>query len=117
MFHLKQTNKQTKTRLSKSSHRHVELETYPESCVVEVNPQPGESVLLSVVYSPPMYTNACMEDMDVLSSFIDSIKSHQIKNKIIVGDFNLPRINWTLNEYTKDSRVLERKVCNVVNAC
>ena len=46
-----------------------------------------------------------------------SIQSHQIKNKFIVGDFNLPCINWTLNEYTKDSRVLEREFCDIVNAC
>ncbi|XP_072041144.1 uncharacterized protein [Amphiura filiformis] len=104
-------------KMDLASHRHVELETYPESCVVEVNPQPGKSVLLSVVYRPPVYTNAGMEDMDMLSSFIDSIQSHQIKNKIIVGDFNLPRINWTLNEYTNDSRVLEREFCDVANAC
>jgi len=56
-----------------ASHRHVDLETYPGSCVVEVNPQPGKSVLLSVVYRPPVYTNAGMDDMDMLSSFIDSI--------------------------------------------
>ncbi len=78
-----------------ASHHHVQLETYPESCVVETNPQPGKRVLLSVVYRP---TNANMEDMNILNSFVDSLHSHHIKDKVIVGDFNLPHINWTTNQ-------------------
>jgi hypothetical protein len=99
-----------KTNLT--SHRRNQLELYPESCVVEINLQPGKRVLLSVVYRPP---DADMEDMETLNSFLDCLHSYHIKDKIIVGDFNLPRIDWTSNQYKPDSRPLEREFCDIVN--
>jgi hypothetical protein len=87
----------------------MNCEVYPECCVVKISPSPGKDIILTVVYRPP---DADLNDMESLNSLFDTVHK---RNSIIVGDFNIPNINWSSNQYTAKSKPIEREFCDILN--
>lgn len=91
------------------SRRLMNCEIYPESCVVEISPNPGKDIILTVVYRPP---DADLDDMMTLNSLFHTVHKN---NSIIVGDFNIKNINWSSNQYKSQCKPIEREFCDIVN--
>jgi len=56
---------------------------------VDLNDQQGRKLIVGNVYRPP---NVCSEQDELLCKLIK--ETCQAKEVILMGDFNLPNINW-----------------------
>ena len=65
--------------------------SFHECLVVEVALQTGKVITLGVFYRSP---NSNQENCSKLLDYISEICISTNQNTIILGDFNLPRINW-----------------------
>ena len=70
----------------------IDQQGYTEAHVVEVKLDRGQKVVIASVYRSP---NSSPENNQQLNTLIRQIGAQPSDFKIILGDFNFPKINWT----------------------
>ena len=77
-------------------------EEFTEFLFVKVKGVKGNSITIGTFYRSP---NSSLENDVKLVKLFDSLKSIIPGNLLLLGDFNLPNINWTTNTVDNNSNV------------
>ena len=98
------------------SHLVNEIEctvTFEEACLVEVRLSNNDILIFACLYRSPTVSESSIENNRSLNSLLRTIAlNKKYTHKCLVGDFNLPSINWENwttphNEESKEERFLD----------
>ena len=79
---------------------------YDSSMWCWITPTKGKKILLGVIYRSP--NNSLMNDMILLKLIEQAVSIVGENRMILLGDFNVPRVNWVSNTVHVGGRKIER---------